>query len=146
MVGVAPIGDPDRSYADQYSDAALWLAQGGYVDYLMPQLYWGQNYTKNGSTAQSLCQLAARWAALPRAEDVTLAVGLGAYRIGDGDGSDTPGEWSTGHSLADQLAALNTLGIDYIGLYRYDSLFNNTAYPTLAAAEQNSVAQIWRGD
>lgn len=74
------------------------------------------------------------------------AVGLGAYRIGDGDGSDTPGEWSTGHSLADQLAALNTLGIDYIGLYRYDSLFNNTAYPTLAAAEQDSVAQIWRGD
>ena len=144
--GAAPIGDPDRSYAAQYSDAALWLAQGGYVDYLMPQLYWGQNYTKNGSTAQSLCQLAARWAALPRAEDVTLAVGLGAYRIGDGDGSDTPGEWSTGHSLADQLAALNTLGIDYIGLYRYDSLFNNTAYPTLAAAEQDSVAQIWRGD
>ena len=90
----------------------------------MPQLYWGQNYTKNGSTAQSLCQLAARWASLPRAEDVTLAVGLGAYRIG----------------------ALNTLGIDYIGLYRYDSLFNNTAYPTLAAAEQDSVAQIWRGD
>lgn len=74
-----------------------------------------------------------------------LAVGLGAYRIGDGDGSDTPGEWLTGHSLADQLAALNTLGIDYIGLYRYDSLFNNTSYPTLAAAEQDSVAQIWRG-
>ena len=143
--GAAPVGDPDRSYADQYSDAALWLAQGGYVDYLMPQLYWGQNYTKNGNTAQSLSQLAARWAALPRAEGVTLAVGLGAYRIGDGDGSDTPGEWSTGHSLADQLAALNTLGIDYIGLYRYDSLFNNTSYPTLAAAEQDSVAQIWRG-
>lgn len=53
-------------------------AQGGYVDYLMPQLYWGQNYTKNGSTAQSLCQLAARWAALPRAEDVTLPSGWGA--------------------------------------------------------------------
>ena len=82
--GAAPVGDPDRSYADQYSDAALWLAQGGYVDYLMPQLYWGQNYTKNGNTAQSLSQLAARWAALPRAEGVTLAVGLGAYRIGDG--------------------------------------------------------------
>lgn len=143
--GAAPIGDPDRSYAEQYSDAALWLAQGGYVDYLMPQLYWGQNYTKNGSTAQSLGQLAARWAALPRAEDVTLAVGLGVYRIGDGDGSDVPGEWLTGHALADQLAALNTLGIDHIGLYRYDSLFNNTAYPALAAAERDSLAQIWRG-
>ena len=142
--GAAPVGDPDRSYAEQYSDAALWLAQGGYVDYLMPQLYWGQAYTKNGSTAQSLGQLAARWAALPRAEDVTLAIGLGAYRIGDGDGSDTPGEWSTGHALADQLAALNTLGIASCGLYRYDSLFNNTAYPALAAAERESLAHSWQ--
>ena len=143
--GAAPIGDPDRSYAEQYSDAALWLAQGGYVDYLMPQLYWGQDYTKNGSTAQNLGQLAAHWAALPRAEGVTLAVGLGAFRIGDGDGSDTPGEWATGHALADQLAALNTLGIDHIGLYRYDSLCNNTAYPALAAAERDSLAQYWSG-
>ena len=118
-------------------------AQGGYVDYLMPQLYWGQAYTKNGSTAQSLGQLAARWAALPQADGVTLAIGLGAYRIGDGDGSDTPGEWSTGHALADQLAALNTLGIASCGLYRYDSLFNNTAYPALAAAERESLAQSW---
>ena len=141
--GAAPVGDPDRSYAEQYSDAALWLAQGGYVDYLMPQLYWGQAYIKNGSTAQSLGQLAARWAALPRAEDVTLAIGLGAYRIGDGDGSDTPGEWSTGHALADQLAALNTLDIASCGLYRYDSLFNNTAYPALAAAERESLAHSW---
>ncbi len=143
--GAAPVGDPDLSYTQQYSDAALWLAQGGYVDYLMPQLYWGQNYTKNGSTAQSLGQLAARWAALPRAEGVTLAAGLGAYRIGDGDGGDAPGEWTSGHALADQLAALNTLGIDHIGLYRYDSLFNNTAYPALAAAERDSLAQYWRG-
>ena len=36
--GAAPIGDPDRSYADQYSDAALWLAQGGYVKPNTPQL------------------------------------------------------------------------------------------------------------
>ena len=142
--GAAPVGDPDRSYAEQYSDAALWLAQGGYVDYLMPQLYWGQAYIKNGSTAQSLGQLAARWAALPRADGVTLAIGLGAYRIGDGDGSDTPGEWSTGHALADQLAALNTLGIASCGLYRYDSLFNNTAYPALAAAERESLAHSWQ--
>ena len=142
--GVAPVGDPDRSYAEQYSDAALWLAQGGYVDYLMPQLYWGQSYTKNGSAVQSLGQLAAHWAALPRAEGVSLAIGLGAYRMGDGDGSDTPGEWTTGHALADQLAALRTLGIDGCGLYRYDSLFNNTSYPALAAAERENLAQFWQ--
>ena len=143
--GAAPMGDPDRSYAQQYSNAALWLAQGGYVDYVMPQLYWGQSYTKNGSTVQSLEQLAARWAALPRAEGVALAIGLGAYRIGDGDGSDTPGEWASGHALADQAATLDALGLDQIGLYRYDSLWNNTDYPALAAAERDGLAQYWHG-
>ena len=144
--GAAPIGDPDRSYADQYSDATLWLAQGGYVDYLMPQLYWGQNYTKNGSTAQSLCQLAARWAALPRAEDVTLAVGLGAYRIGAGDGSDAGSEWVSGRALADQLNLLDRLGVQGAGLYRYASLFDVSDYAGLAAAEVDAVRQVWQID
>lgn len=141
--GAAPVGDPDRSYADQYSDAALWLSQGGYVDYLMPQLYWGQTYNKNGNISYSLGQLAARWAALPRADGVQLAIGLGAYRIGDGDGSDVPGEWETGHALADQLSVLAALGLPSCGLYRYDFLFNNTNHPALAAAERQSIVQYW---
>ena len=107
----------------------------------MPQLYWGQNYTKNGSTAQSLCQLAARWAALPRAEDVTLAVGLGAYRIGDGDGSSAPsGEWTSGRNLADMARSLAKNGYGY-SLYRYASLFANSAWPDLAAAECAALRQ-----
>ena len=143
-LGVAPLGDPDLCYSGQYSDAALWLAQGGYVDYLMPQLYWGRDYTQNGDTAHSLDTLAARWAALPRAEGVALYVGLGAYRIGDGDGStaDT-GEWRSGHALADQLDALESLGIAGAGLYRYASLWGNTAWPDLAEAERQAIAADW---
>lgn len=141
--GAAPLGDPDRCYDTQYSDATLWLAQGGYVDYLMPQLYWGIHYVKNGHDAHSLPQLAARWAALPRAEDVALYIGLGAYRIGDGDGSDTGGEWQTTHALADQLTLLEGLGLPGYGLYRYDSLFRNTDYPALAAAECRAIAALW---
>ena len=41
--------------------AALWLAKPGYCDYLIPQLYWGLNYRKNGSDALSLGRLAAEW-------------------------------------------------------------------------------------
>ena len=88
--GAAPLADPDLCYSGQYSDAALWLAQGGYVDYLMPQLYWGLDYTRDGGTANSLGAAAARWAALPRAAGVALYGGLGAYRIGDGDGQRHP--------------------------------------------------------
>ena len=87
--GVSPQGTLSGCRDGKYSDAALWLAKPGYCDYLIPQLYWGLNYRKNGSDALSLGRLAAEWLSLPRTESVQLAFGLGAYRIGDGDEGDT---------------------------------------------------------
>ena len=138
--GVAPAGDPAQCAATQYSDAALWLRQPGYADYVMPQLYWGLQYAKNGDTSHSLARLAAQWAALPRSGEVALYAGLGAYRIGAGDGSDTPGEWQTGNALADQWRALQGAGIFGGGLYRYDSLFSGQDLP---AQETAALTRLW---
>ena len=143
--GVAPVGDPEQNYALQYSDAARWLRQGT-VDYLMPQLYWGQEYVKDGDTSHSLARLAGAWAALPRAAGVRLYAGLGAYRIGAGDGSDAGSEWVSGRALADQLNLLDRLGVQGAGLYRYASLFDASDYAGLAAAEVDAVRQVWQMD
>lgn len=143
--GVAPVGDPEQNYALQYSDAARWLRQGT-VDYLMPQLYWGQEYVKDGDTSHSLARLAGAWAALPRAAGVRLYAGLGAYRIGAGDGSDEGSEWVSGRALADQLNLLDRLGVQGAGLYRYASLFDASDYAGLAAAEVDAVRQVWQID
>ena len=143
--GVAPVGDPEQNYALQYSDAARWLRQGT-VDYLMPQLYWGQEYVKDGDTSHSLARLAGAWAALPRAAGVRLYAGLGAYRIGAGDGSDAGSEWVSGRALADQLNLLDRLGMQGAGLYRYASLFDASDYAGLAAAEVDAVRQVWQID
>lgn len=141
--GVAPAGDPAQCAATQYSDAALWLRQPGYADYVMPQLYWGLQYTKNGDTSHSLARLAAQWAALPRSGEVALYAGLGAYRIGAGDGSDLGGEWQTGHALADQWRALQGAGILGGGLYRYDSLFSGQDLP---AQETAALTRLWAAE
>ena len=143
--GVAPVGDPEQNYALQYSDAARWLRQGT-VDYLMPQLYWGQEYVKDGDTSHSLARLAGAWSALPRAAGVRLYAGLGAYRIGAGDGSDAGSEWVSGRALADQLNLLDRLGVQGAGLYRYASLFDASDYAGLAAAEVDAVRQVWQID
>ena len=143
--GVAPVGDPEQNYALQYSDAARWLRQGT-VDYLMPQLYWGQEYVKDGDTSHSLARLAGAWAALPRAAGGRLYAGLGAYRIGAGDGSDAGSEWVSGRALADQLNLLDRLGVQGAGLYRYASLFDASDYAGLAAAEVDAVRQVWQID
>lgn len=142
--GAAPAGDPEQNYTLQYSDAARWLRQGT-VDYLMPQLYWGQEYIKNGDASHSFAQLAAVWAALPRAAGVKLYAGLGAYRVGAGDGSDAGSEWFSGHALADQLALLARLGVQGAGLYRYGSLFANSDAPALAESEAEAIKGVWQG-
>ena len=140
--GIAPQGDPDSNYQNQYSDAPRWLREAGVVDYLMPQLYWGLDYEKDGDASHSLTELAGAWLALDRRAEVALYFGLGAYRIGEGDGGDRSGpgtEWQSGKALAAQADALAGLGGQGIGLYRYDSLFSNTLWPTLAAQEAEAL-------
>ena len=144
--GVAPQGDPAQNRDAQYSDAARWLAEGGYVDYLMPQLYWGLEYQRGADTSHSLAELADAWLAMPRRGDVALYFGLGAYRIGAGDGGDRTGpdsEWQRGDALARQAEALAAAGGQGVGLYRYDSLFANDAFPGLAAREADALRDLW---
>ena len=90
VFGISPQGNNDNNYSQQYSDVALWLSTPGYVDYIMPQVYWGYNYTlQNGSARFAFENIVDEWLAMPRDDSVSLAFGLGAYRIGAGDGSAT---------------------------------------------------------
>ena len=89
-----------------------------------------------------LARLAGAWAALPRAAGVRLYAGLGAYRIGAGDGSATEsGEWASGHNLADMARTLSVRGADGYALYRYASLYSGGEYAALMQAECAALAQ-----
>ncbi len=126
--GISPQGNNDNNYNSQYSDVNLWLSTPGYVDYIMPQNYWGFDYlTASGRTDYQFVKLTQQWASYDRAPSVALYIGLGAFRIEVGDGgANDQAEWSTGDNLARQITALREInGIDGFALYRYDSLYNN---------------------
>ena len=141
--GVSPQGNMDNNYNSQYSDVALWMSEGGYVDYVLPQLYWGYGYTTaSGSARYAFENISAEWAALERAPSVALYFGLGAYRIGDGDGGNydaAQSGWQTGHTLADMVQDGRAAGADGYVLYRYDFLFKNGAWADLAAQEVENI-------
>ena len=85
--GISPPGQPrDNDENQQYSDVTGWLRPGGgdaVVDYLCPQVYWGQGFAlHNGSTRFAFENIVPAWLAYPRAADVALYFGLGAYRVG----------------------------------------------------------------
>lgn len=135
--GISPQGNPDNDENQQYSDVTAWL-QDAVVDYLCPQVYWGYGYTlQSGSTRFAFENIVLAWLAYPRAAETALYFGLGAYRIGVGDGGANPDSvsgWSTGSALARQVQDLRSQGAGGWALYRYGSLFGAGA-PELAAAE-----------
>lgn len=147
VFGISPQGNNDNNYNTQYSDVKLWLSQPGYADYIMPQLYWGFNYlTKSGREDYQFARLSKEWASYPRADGVKLYLGLGAYRIGDGDGgSNDQSEWSTGNNLSKMIEALRTVdGISGSALYRYDNIFKNSAQSVLAKSERENLAAVFK--
>ena len=144
--GISPQGNPDNDLDQQYSDVTGWLASGGgdaVVDYLCPQVYWGRGFAlHNGSTRFAFENIVPAWLAYPRAADVALYFGLGAYRVGVGDGGSNENSlsgWSTGRALADQVAFLREQGAGGWALYRYGSLFG-PEQTSLAAAECGALA------
>ena len=146
--GISPQGNPDNDLNEQYSDISRWLnpGEGGsIVDYLCPQVYWGYGYTlRSGSTRFGFENIVPEWLAMPRAENVALYFGLGAYRIGTGDGGaneDSVSQWSTGSALARQVADLRAQGAGGWALYRYDSLFRS-ALPELAEQEVTALTEL----
>ena len=143
--GISPQGNNDNNYHIQYSDVNLWLREEGYVDYIMPQLYWGFGYlTKSGRDDYQFINLCEQWADYPRHSSVKLYIGMGAYRIGDGDGgANDQSEWSSGNNLMKMVAAVDAdKDISGFGLYRYDNLFKNSKYPLLAQSETEHLADI----
>ena len=139
--GISPQGNPDNDLDQQYSDVTAWLAAGGeekVIDYLCPQVYWGYGFTlHSGSTRFAFENIVPAWLSYPRAGDVALYFGLGAYRVGTGDGGANPDSvsgWSTGSALAAQVKDLRQQAAGGWALYRYGSLFGAEA-PALAEAE-----------
>ena len=81
--GISPAGDislnkTDRNYTTLYADIPLWMSTPGYVDYLIPQIYFGYNYPKEKARYSTLLNT---WVTLKRHSGIKLYVGLGAYKM-----------------------------------------------------------------
>lgn len=119
---ISPGGDIQRNYDNLSADIKRWASESGFVDVLMPQLYYGfENESKPFE------KTAKEWASLDFAENVRLCFGLAAYKSGKEDKYAGKGltEWQT-HTdiLARQLTLCRELS-NYGGfaLYTYSSIY-----------------------
>lgn len=77
--GISPAGNIDnlKSNYSYYVDIDTWLNHKGYVDYIMPQIYWGFTH----KTA-AYDKVLTRWINLNKKGIVDLHVGIGVYKVG----------------------------------------------------------------
>lgn len=150
--GISMQGNNENNYTQMYADARQWMGHENYVDYVMPQLYWGFNYrTASGRDSYAFDKICDEWAFYPRLPSVKLYAGLAAYRIGmlqpDGTraefgdgGSNDQSEWESGHNLADQVLHLRTVtGFSGFALFRYDYLYQEG--DALGGSERQALQQ-----
>lgn len=119
---ISPGGDIRKNHDNLYADVERWAREPGFLDVLMPQLYYGfENGTKPFEST------ATEWANLRFAENVSLCFGLAAYKCGKEDVHAGTGslEWTQQSDiLARQLTLCRTLPY-YSGfaLYTYSSIY-----------------------
>lgn len=96
--GISPQGYVEhlRSSQELFADIDTWMSAGGYIDYIMPQIYWGfETRTAAGNLAPYAFENNLKtWIDLKKRGDVKLYLGLAAYRAGT-DTKDYTGtsEW-----------------------------------------------------
>lgn len=115
--GISPSGNINNCTEKSFADVKLWGSNEGYVDYLMPQLYWDY-----GQGVLPFETALASWKEIVTNPKIKLAVGLAAYRV-----VDTPSEfWSSGDILKRQVEDSRTAS-NYGGfsIFRYEDFFSD---------------------
>lgn len=119
--GISPAADLDTNYNTLYADVEGWLG-GGYIDYVIPQLYFGFEYPIERFRFLSLL---TAW--LDLAEGKTnLYIGLAAYKSGTEQPPDNE-EWQKDNKIiARQIEAVRQNGLKGFVFFSYSSLFSKS--------------------
>ena len=123
IFGVSCQGSLYNNYNYMYADVKKWCAQSGYIDYIMPQIYYG---FKNSSEPFEQC--VNTWNNLAYSGGIPLIVGITSAKLGledkwAGEGSN---EWITDEYILERqfLASRELSSYGGIGIYSYGSVFN----------------------
>lgn len=113
----------DDNYTLKYADLKKWMKNDGYIDYIVPQLYFGYKYPSDTIKYNYLLNL---WMSMERTENVKIYIGLAAYKVGDPSADVGSGEWTTEDDiLARQTLDAKQKGCDGVFVFAYSSLFSD---------------------
>ena len=139
LFGISPDGNIENNYQKHYADVKKWGSSSGFVDFLMPQIYYGfYNETK------AFVSVLNDWEGL--ASKVELLPVLAFYKVGAVDNFAKSGstEWLENDDIImrEVLLTRNLKQYQGFSLFRYDYLFNPELYTSTTMAEVKNMKKI----
>lgn len=119
--GISPAGNVE--YCESIgADVKTWMSVPGYVDYIIPQIYWSNVYLLGGKQTKLFDQRLRQWKQLNTA-GVEMYIGLGLYRGGMKDSSDLGWGRSSKVVASEISKTRRSSGISGYSLFSYESLY-----------------------
>ncbi|MCL2513748.1 MAG: family 10 glycosylhydrolase, partial [Oscillospiraceae bacterium] len=125
LFGISPAGNVRLNMEEYYADVKLWVQEEGYIDYIIPQLYYGFKHT-----VLPFGQALDEWNEMVTNDDIKVYYGLAAYKTGRPDkykelDEEAKNEWlESSDILARQLTAVrNSRRCDGFSVFEYTGFF-----------------------
>lgn len=147
LFGISPDGNIANNYEIHYADIKKWLKEDGYIDYIMPQIYYGF-YHETKPFIETLNE----WESLIQ-NDVLIAPALALYKAGEVDQYAKSGsnEWIENDDIIvkemkvitkraknnDKETEASIYPSYGYSLFRYDFLYSATSNEQLLKEREN---------
>ena len=136
--GISPEGNIDNNYNKNYADVKRWMNSNKYIDFIMPQIYYGFN-----NSVKNYKDTIKEWEYLNKKD---LYIALAFYKVGYKDIYAKEGidEWINSKDLIMRQVILARNLKRYKGfvIFRYDNIFDKNSYRENSLDEINNLKRI----
>ncbi|WP_026834623.1 family 10 glycosylhydrolase [Eubacterium xylanophilum] len=119
--GISPAGNVELCESIG-ADVKTWMANDGYVDYIIPQIYWSDTYRVGKKNVKMFSKRLKQWKKLRKTPNVKLVIGLGVYKTGIYDSLDR-GWKKSSKNIANQIKKTRKAKLNGYSLFAFDNLF-----------------------
>ncbi len=124
VFSIAPEGNIDNNYSSNYADTRKWASTCGYVDYLMPQIYYGFL-----NESKPYLETVEMWNEMITCDSVELLPALAFYKAGNKDVYAFSGEdeWVMENDIIKRQVISSQSLSNYSGfvLFRYEFVYSD---------------------
>ena len=140
IFSISPDGNIENNYELHYADIKTWLKEDGYIDIIMPQVYYGFN-----NSLKPFEKTLNEWNSLIN-NNVKIVPVLAFYKVGSVDEYAKIGkyEWIENKDIIKRqiLLSKNLNHYDGYTLFRYEYLFNNNLENNNTKEELNNILSL----